>query len=261
MSLDSEAAELELFFLRAALPREIHVPREPIILPAQREAIRQADTGRQLSFAEATDHLVAQPKPVRCRGRLSLGRLSLEVAPPTAEQLQFHNWSLAVPVPRLWERTGAALNDLLKVKSGQDEINVSFGAFDVWERDYIRSGTTVGTGPEALKESSPHSPRWEVGVGYAGPPAESYSLHENERVLCDRCRQQLAVAAFRDRTTTPATLSLLCEDCLRAEAGRELGRAMGIEQRLSDDESHQLLDNTFKSLQDDLRRHSGGAGC
>ena len=252
MPLPSQAAELELFFLRAVLPHEINVPREPIILPAPREAIRQADVGRELSFAEAIEYLVAQPKPVRCRGRLSRGRLSISVSPATAEQLQFHNWALSVPTPKTWERAGAAVTDLVNVKSGNDAVIVPFEAFEVWQRDYIRSGSTVVTGPGLTNQSSSASPRWELGVGYAGPPAESYSLDEDERVLCDRCRQQLAVAAFRDRTTTPVTTSLLCEDCLRAEAGRELARGLGVEQKLSDEEAHKLLNNAFKSLQDDL---------
>ena len=254
MSLDSQAAELELVFLRAVLPHEIDVPREPIVLRGPREPIRQDESSREMSFTDAIEYLIAQPKPLRCHGRLSRGRLSLVAGPPTAEQLEFHNWALRVPTPKLWERAAARVTDLVSVRAGKEAIGISFGAFDVWQRDYVRSGSTVITGPSATTESATDSPRWRVGVGYAGPPARgTFHLHEDERVLCDRCRQQLAVAAFRDHNTTPVTTSFLCEDCLRAEAGRELGRALGIQETLSDDDSHQLLDNAFRSLQHDFR--------
>jgi hypothetical protein len=255
MSLDSQAAELELFFLRAVLPEEIEVAREPVILTGPREAVREDNVERQLNFGEAIKYLVAQPKPIRCRGRLSRGRFSLDTSSATVEQLQFHNWALSVPSPKLWERAGASSTDLLQVKSGKEATVVSFEAFEIWQRDYVRSGSTVIMGPSAIQEADSDSPKWQVGVGYAGPPAKSYSLHEDERVLCDRCRQQLAVAAFRDHSTMPVQTVLLCGDCLRAEAGRELGRAMGIEEKLSDEQAHQLIDSSFRSFQDDLRGH------
>jgi len=252
MLLDSQAAEIEVLFLRAVLPREIDVPREPICVAARPIFTRAADEPRELSFAEAIEYLVAQPKPQRCRARLSRGRLSISVGAPTAEQLQFHNWALALPSVKPYQRVNASMDDPVLVKSGNETVTVTFQAFDRWQRDYVRSGSTMIGGPQTVEGAGPAEPRWELLIGQTGPIGESYALHEDESVLCDRCRQQLAVAAFRDRTTTPFTTSLLCEDCLRAETGREFARAMGVDTKLSDKESHQLLDNMLKSMREDM---------
>jgi len=252
MPLDLQAAEIEVLFLRAVLPREIDVPREPIRIAARPEFGRPADEPRELSFADAIEYLVAQPKPQRCRARLSRGRLSISVGAPSAEQLQFHNWALALPSVRPWQGVNASLDDPVLVKSGKETVTAPFQAFDRWQRDYVRSGSTMIGGPQTVEGAGPAEPRWELLVGQTAPIGESYTLHEDESVLCDRCRQQLAVAALRDRTMTPFITSLLCEDCLRAETGREFARAMGVDKKLSDEESHQLLDNMLKSMREDL---------
>jgi hypothetical protein len=252
MPLDLQAAELELLFLRGTLPDDIDVPREPLRVSARPELMRPVGEPRELSVVDAIEYLVAQPKPLRCMARLWQGKLSIIVGAPTAEQLQFHEWSLAIPSAKSWQKVESSMHDPVLVKSKKERLTVPFEAFDSWQRDYVRSGSTMIGGPQPAKDSGPTEPRWELWVGKTGPIGESYSLHEDESVLCDRCRQQLAIAVFRDRTQTPLTMELLCEDCLRANVGREFAREVfRMDNRLSDKESHQLLDNMFKSMRED----------
>ena len=253
MLLDSQAAQIELLFLRASLPTEIDVPREPIRVVPRPEMMQPFREPRELSEAETIEYLQAQTKPLQYRARLWRGKLSIVGGAPIAEQLQFHNWNLALTTPKPWQRVNASMADLVLVKSGKERLTVPFEAFDRWQRDYVRSGSTMVGGPQPAKDTGSAEAVWELSVGKTGPIGESYTLHEDEAVLCDRCRQQLAVAVFRDRTVTPPTMSLLCEDCLRANVGREFAREVfGMDKQLSDEESHQLLDNMLKSMREDL---------
>ena len=255
MSIEAQAAEIEILYLRGVLPREIQVPREPIRVATQAEwtggtpPMRHGSEPQDLSVAETLQFLVALPKPLRCRGRLWRGRLSLIAGVPTAEQLQLHDWARAVPAIQHWQKLNASVEDPVLIKSGLDAVTVSFGAFDRWQHDYVRAGSTSVVGPTATKDPGPGQPRWTLGVGGAGPVGESYSLDADESVLCDRCRQQLAVAVSRDRATTPVAMSLLCEDCLRANVGREFAKVLGVDPQMSDADAHKLLDDMLTSLQ------------
>jgi hypothetical protein len=51
-------------------------------------------------------------------------------------------------------------------------------------------------------------------------------------------------------------MSLLCEDCLRANVGREFAKVLGVEPPRSDAEAVQLLEDLPQLMQDDV---PGGA--
>jgi hypothetical protein len=149
-----------------------------------------------------------------------------------------------------WQKVKASVDDPVLIRSGQETVTVSFKAFEQWQDQYVRVGSTAIMGPGAVKEAIQGHPRWAIVVGGTGPVTESYALDENESVLCDRCRQQLAVAVSRDRTTTPVGMSLLCEDCLRANVGRAFAQEFGMDTDLSDAEARRLLEDMPRVLRE-----------
>jgi len=252
MTTAVQAARFELLVLRARLPIGINVPPEPIHLTSEK---------RDASLAGAAEYLAGQAKPVRCRGRLSVGKLAISAATPTAEERQFHEWLLTVPRSAPWrEIQGTSPNGLLRVKDGNDSINVTIEAANAWWRDYIHSGPVSFAGPSPSAEEHAAESTWEIGIVRVGPPVESYALNPDETVLCERCQQSSAVAVFRDRTATPLTTSLLCEHCLHAEGARELARNAGVSSKMSDDEARHFFDEFLEAMRRDMPPRGGEGG-
>jgi len=150
--------------------------------------------------------------------------------------------------------------DLLRVKSGNDSINVTIEACDAWWRDYIHSGAIAFADPSSSSDERSAEPRSEIGIVRVGPPVESYALDRDETVLCERCRQSSAVAIFRDRTSTPLMTSLLCEHCLHAEGARELARNVGASTNMSDDEARNFFNEFLEHMHKDMPPRGGEGG-
>src|SRR6266511_633758 len=252
MTTEAQAARVELLVLRAGLPNGISVPPEPIHLTSEK---------RDTSLAGAVQYLANQAKPLRCRGRLWAGKLAISAAAPTAEERQFHEWLLTVPRSVPWqEMQRASPNGLLRVKGGNDSINVTIGAGDAWWRDYIHRGSVAITGPSPSADEGAAGPTWEMGILPVGAPVESYALDPDETVLCERCRQSSAVAVFRDRTSTPFTTSLLCEHCLQAEGARDLARNVGVSTQMSDDEARHFFSEFLEAMHRNMPPRGGEGG-
>ena len=150
MTTEAQAARFELLVLRARLPNDINVPPEPIHLTSEK---------RDTSLAGAVQYLANQTKPVRCRGRLAAGKLAISAATPTGEERQFHEWLLTVPRSGPWhEMQRASPEGLLRVKVGNDSINVTIEAGNAWWRDYIHSGSVSFTGPSLSAEDRTAEP-------------------------------------------------------------------------------------------------------
>ena len=248
MTFDAEAAALEVLLLRASLPREIQPPYEPVHL---------VEEHRDASASEAVDYLAKQPKPIRCRARLQAGRLAISAVPPTSEERKFHDWLLTVPTSNLGgDLSRKVAGGRLRVKSGNDSVTVAVEAYEAWQRDYVRGGSFATVGPTELSNDDSSEARWEIGIGRTLPPVESYSLDRDESVLCDRCRQFLAVAVLRDRSGASTATTLLCEHCLQAEGARELARQLGIDGTMSDEEARRFFSELLESMHQDMQRDS-----